>query len=40
MFDVLVIGGGPIGSYTAYQLVAEGFEVAVIEKKSRSCKQR
>ena len=34
-FDVLVIGGGPIGSYTAYQLGAEGFEVALVEKKGR-----
>lgn len=35
MLDVLIIGGGPIGSYTAYQLGAEGFDVAVIEKKDR-----
>jgi len=32
MYDVLVVGGGPIGSYTAYQLADLGFEVILMEE--------
>ncbi len=32
MYDVLVVGAGPIGSYTAYQLAEVGFEVVLIEE--------
>lgn len=34
MYDVIVVGGGPVGSHAASQLSASGFRVAVIEKKS------
>jgi len=32
MYDVVVVGGGPIGSYTAYQLAELGFKVILIEE--------
>lgn len=32
IYDVLVVGAGPIGSYTAYQLAELGFEVVLIEE--------
>lgn len=32
MYDVVIIGAGPIGSYTAYQLAKDGFDVLVVEK--------
>jgi len=32
MYDVVVVGGGPIGSYTAYQLAELGFEVVLLEE--------
>ncbi|GAI30340.1 unnamed protein product, partial [marine sediment metagenome] len=32
MYDILVIGAGPIGSYTAYQLADLGFEVILMEE--------
>jgi digeranylgeranylglycerophospholipid reductase len=32
MHDVIIIGAGPIGSYTAYQLAKDGFDVLVVEK--------
>lgn len=32
MYDVLVVGAGPIGSYTACQLAEVGFEVALLEE--------
>lgn len=32
MYDVIVVGAGPIGSYTAYQLAEVGFEVVLIEE--------
>ena len=35
MHDVVVIGGGPIGSYTAGRLAAKGYKVLVLEKKQR-----
>ncbi len=31
--DIAVVGGGPIGSYTACQLAEKGFEVCVLEEK-------
>lgn len=31
-YDVVVIGGGPIGSYTAFSLASQGFEVALLEE--------
>jgi len=34
MYDVIVVGGGPIGSYVAYRLAAQGHRVLVIERKS------
>ncbi len=33
MLDVIVIGGGPAGSQSAYQLAALGYHVAVLEKR-------
>ena len=35
MYDVVVIGGGPVGSYAAYKLAEMGYEVAVVEQKER-----
>ncbi len=32
-YDIAVVGGGPIGSYTARRLAEHGFSVCVIEKK-------
>lgn len=32
MYDAIVVGAGPIGSYTAYQLAEVGFEVALLEE--------
>ncbi len=32
MYDVVVVGGGPIGSYTACQLAHQGFEVGLFEE--------
>jgi digeranylgeranylglycerophospholipid reductase len=31
-YDVAVVGGGPVGSYTAYRMAELGFEVALFEK--------
>ena len=33
MYDVAVIGGGPVGSYTAYKLAGMGYGVVVLEAK-------
>lgn len=35
MRDVIVIGGGPIGSYVAYKLAGMGHDVVVLERKKR-----
>jgi digeranylgeranylglycerophospholipid reductase len=32
-FDIIVIGAGPIGSYTAYQLADKGFAVGLFDEK-------
>jgi geranylgeranyl reductase family protein len=32
MYDVIVVGGGPIGGYTASQLADQGFEVSLFEE--------
>lgn len=32
IYDVVVIGAGPVGSYTAYQLAKEGLEVLIIDR--------
>ena len=32
-YDVIVVGAGPAGSYTAYGLSSQGFKVAVLEQK-------
>lgn len=34
-FDVVIVGAGPIGSYTAYQLADKGFAVCLLDKKER-----
>lgn len=36
MYDVIVVGGGPVGSYTAYRLADKGHCVAVAERKSQA----
>jgi len=33
MYDVIVVGGGPIGSRVAYQLAVSGYRVLVAEAK-------
>jgi geranylgeranyl reductase family protein len=35
LYDVVVVGGGPIGSYTASRLAEMGYEVVVLERKSK-----
>jgi len=35
LYDVIVVGGGPIGSYTAYKLAEKGHKVMVLERKRR-----
>ena len=32
-YDVAVVGGGPIGSYTAYQLADKGLDVCILDEK-------
>lgn len=39
LYDVVVVGAGPIGSYTAYQLVDKGFDVCVLDEKERIGKE-
>ena len=36
MYDVIVAGGGPIGSYVAYHLAEKGHTVLVLERKQRA----
>jgi geranylgeranyl reductase family protein len=35
MYDVIVVGGGPVGNYTAAQLAKRGNRVIVLEKKEK-----
>jgi len=35
MHDVVVVGGGPIGSYVAYKLAEMGYGVVVVEQKEK-----
>jgi len=35
LYDVIVIGGGPVGSYVAYKLAGMGYDVVVLEQKER-----
>jgi len=35
LYDVIVAGGGPIGSYIAYKLVGMGYGVMVLERKEK-----
>ena len=32
MYDILVVGAGPIGSYLASRLAKEGFKTAIFEE--------
>ena len=34
-YDVVVIGAGPVGSYTAYQLADKGFKVCLIDENEK-----
>jgi len=34
LHDVIVVGGGPVGSYAAYRLASMGHEVMVLERKA------
>jgi digeranylgeranylglycerophospholipid reductase len=36
MYDVIVVGGGPIGSYTAGRLAEKGHRILVLERKPRA----
>ncbi|MEE8419425.1 MAG: FAD-dependent oxidoreductase, partial [Dehalococcoidales bacterium] len=36
MYDAVVIGGGPIGSYTAGKLAEAGHDVAVLEREPQA----
>ncbi|MDI6815171.1 MAG: NAD(P)/FAD-dependent oxidoreductase, partial [Dehalococcoidales bacterium] len=35
LYDAVVIGGGPVGSYVAYKLAGVGYGVVVLEQKKR-----
>jgi len=35
LHDVLIVGGGPVGSYVAYKLAGMGYDVAVLEQRER-----
>jgi geranylgeranyl reductase family protein len=32
--DIIIVGSGPVGSYTAYLLAKEGFDVGIFERKT------
>ena len=34
MFDVAIVGGGPVGAILAHVLAGEGFAVAVLEREA------
>jgi geranylgeranyl reductase family protein len=34
-YDVIVVGAGPIGAYTAYQLADKGFDVCLLDEKKQ-----
>ncbi len=34
-YDIVVVGAGPIGAYTAYQLADKGFNVCLLDKKKK-----
>ncbi len=34
LYDVVVVGGGPVGSYVAYKLAEAGYGVVVVEQKA------
>jgi digeranylgeranylglycerophospholipid reductase len=34
LYDVIIVGAGPAGSYAAYKLASSGYSVAVFERKS------
>jgi geranylgeranyl reductase family protein len=36
LYDVIIVGAGPAGSYIAYELASSGHDVAVFEEKSAS----
>jgi digeranylgeranylglycerophospholipid reductase len=36
MYDTIVVGGGPIGSYVAFRLAEKGHRTLVLERKSRA----
>jgi digeranylgeranylglycerophospholipid reductase len=35
-YEVIIIGAGPAGSYTASKLASDGYSVAVLERKKDS----
>jgi len=35
LYDVAVVGGGPVGSYVAYKLAGMGYGVVVVERKEK-----
>jgi len=35
LYDVAVVGGGPVGSYVAYKLAGWGYKVVVLERKEK-----
>jgi len=35
LYDVIVVGGGPVGSYVAYKLAGMGHDVVVLERKEK-----